>query len=180
MVDLCPVVKWPGIQMAWYSNGGLKTRLKKPDYGPKCPVFEWSDKSRDFTIWIPDTHTVWYSDESVIQVFSIQMATVVLFSSCPWFWKLFCFGLAGRVLSVLTCLRQQRQKIGEKFGHLVSLALADFLLVRGAWPLFSLLVNPVLPELHCRVEIDLGKLGAKSLRCSRLRLTSLKQRNKIG
>ena len=30
--------------------------------GPKCPVFNWSAKSRDFTIWIPDTHAVRYSD----------------------------------------------------------------------------------------------------------------------
>ena len=57
------------------------------------PVFEWwpenqtekslfmvqnvrSAKSHDLTIWIPDTHTVRYSDESDIQVFSIQMVTV--------------------------------------------------------------------------------------------------------
>ena len=63
-------------QMVRYSNGGQKTGLKKPVYGPKCPVFEQSVKSCDFTIWIPDTHTVWYSDESGIQVFSIQMVTV--------------------------------------------------------------------------------------------------------
>ena len=43
--------------MVWYSNGGLKTRLKKNVYGLKCQVFDWSAKSRDFTIWIPDTHT---------------------------------------------------------------------------------------------------------------------------
>ena len=29
-----------GCQMVWYSNGGLKAGLKKPVYGPKCPVFE--------------------------------------------------------------------------------------------------------------------------------------------
>ena len=56
MVDLCPVVK-----MVWYSNGGLKTGQKKPVYGPNCPAFEWSTKSHDFTILIPDTHTVQYS-----------------------------------------------------------------------------------------------------------------------
>ena len=39
-----------GCQMVRYSNGGLKTRLKKPVYGPKCPVFEWFAKSCDFTI----------------------------------------------------------------------------------------------------------------------------------
>ena len=59
------VFKWgrfvSGCQMVRYSNGGLKTGLKKPDYGPKCSVFEWSAKSCDFTIWIPDTHTIQYS-----------------------------------------------------------------------------------------------------------------------
>ena len=39
-----------GYQMVRYSNGGLKTKLKKPVYGPKCPVFEWSAKSSEFTI----------------------------------------------------------------------------------------------------------------------------------
>ena len=28
----------PCCQMVRYSNGGLKNRLKKPDYGPKCKV----------------------------------------------------------------------------------------------------------------------------------------------
>ena len=51
-----------------------KPDWKKPGYGPKCSVFDWS---RDFTIWILETHTVWYSDESSIQVFGIQM---VIFS----------------------------------------------------------------------------------------------------
>ena len=58
------------------TNGGLKTGLKKPVYGPKCPVFKWSIKSRDFTIQISDTHTVQYSDESCILVFGIQMVTI--------------------------------------------------------------------------------------------------------
>ena len=67
----------------WYLNGfvskgGLKTGHKKPVYGPKSPVFEWSAKSHDFTTWIPDTHTVQYSDESGIQVFGTQMVTSVL------------------------------------------------------------------------------------------------------
>ena len=48
-----------GSQMVRYLNGGLKTA-----------------KSCDFTIWIPDNHTVHYSDESGIQVFGIQMVTV--------------------------------------------------------------------------------------------------------
>ena len=39
----------------------------RPVYDPKCPVFKWTAKSCDFTIWIPDTHSVrysgvWYSD----------------------------------------------------------------------------------------------------------------------
>ena len=49
-------------QMVWYLNGGLKIGLKEPVYGPKCSVFKWSAKSGDFTIWIPDTHTVRYLD----------------------------------------------------------------------------------------------------------------------
>ena len=104
MADLCPFVKWSGIQMMVW-----KPDWKKPVYDWKCQVFEWSPKSLNFTIWIPDTHTVWYSDES-----GIQMATVVLYSSCPWFLKFFCFGLAGRVLAVLTCLRQQTKKYWRK------------------------------------------------------------------
>ena len=55
-----------------------KSVLKKPVYGPKCLVFEWSAKARDFTIWIPVTHTVQNSDESDIRVFGIQMVTVVV------------------------------------------------------------------------------------------------------
>ena len=47
-----------------------------PVYGLKCLVFEWSAKSFDFTILIPGTHTVQYSDESGIKVFGIQMVTV--------------------------------------------------------------------------------------------------------
>ena len=34
----------PGCQVVRYSNGGLKTGLKKPVYGPKCPVFKWAIK----------------------------------------------------------------------------------------------------------------------------------------
>ena len=45
MVDLCLIVKWPDIRMVW------KLDWKKPAYGPKCPVFKWSAKSHDFTIW---------------------------------------------------------------------------------------------------------------------------------
>ena len=49
----------------------------KPVNGPKCLVLEWIAMSRDF--WILDTHTVRYSDESGIMVFSIQTVTVFLF-----------------------------------------------------------------------------------------------------
>ena len=51
MVYLCPVVKWSGIQMVVW-----KSDWKNYVSGPKC-----SAKSRDFNIWIPDTHTVQYS-----------------------------------------------------------------------------------------------------------------------
>ena len=54
----------------------MKTGLKKPVYGPKCLVFQWSAESLDFTLWNLDTHTVRYSDESGFQVFSVQMVTV--------------------------------------------------------------------------------------------------------
>ena len=114
MVDLCLVVKQSGIQMAiwkpnwekpvngpkfWYWNG-LPSHVTLPfenNHTPilsgvqmnpvfKCSVFIWSAKSYDFTIWIQYTHTVWYSDESGIQVFSIQMVTV--FQNLIGFFKL--------------------------------------------------------------------------------------------
>ena len=66
-----------GCQMVQYTNDGLKTGLKKPVYGPNCLVFKWSVKSCDFTIWIPDTPSVWYSNESSIRVSGIQMVTVI-------------------------------------------------------------------------------------------------------
>ena len=50
----------------------------------KTGVFEWSAKSRDFTIWIPDNHTIQYSGESSIQVFSIQMVTVLKTLTKVW------------------------------------------------------------------------------------------------
>ena len=55
MVDLCRVVRWSGIQMVVW-----KPDWKKPVCGPKRLVFEWSIKSRDFTIWIQYAHTVRY------------------------------------------------------------------------------------------------------------------------
>ena len=48
------VVKWSGIQMV-----GLKTGLKKPAYGSKCPVFKLSAKSHDYHL---NTGHVQYSD----------------------------------------------------------------------------------------------------------------------
>ena len=57
MVNLCRL-----------SNGGPITGLKKPVCDPKCRILKYSAKSCDFTIWIPDTHTVWYSYESGIQM----------------------------------------------------------------------------------------------------------------
>ena len=51
--------------MTWIAN-----------YGPKCQVLEWSAKSCDFTIWILDTDTIRYLDESGIQVLGIQIITV--------------------------------------------------------------------------------------------------------
>ena len=170
MVDLCPVVKW------WSENRSEKSLFMVQMSGiwmvrqvtwlyhlntrhPYCLVFRWIRYSG-----------VQYSDGYCSSFLKLSMILeTFLFRS-------------GRLnfIRVDMFKTTKTKKIGEKFGHLVSLALADFLLVRGAWPLFSLLVNPVLPELHCRVEIDLGKLDAKSPRCSRLRLTSLKQRNKIG
>ena len=91
-------------QIVRYSNGSLKTRLKKPVYAPKCQVLEWSPKSHDFTIWKPDNHTVQYSDESGIQVLFIQMVTVFqmgfenwpIFSpSCIYRWKFRLFSEAS-------------------------------------------------------------------------------------
>ena len=54
-----------GCQMVRYSNGGLKTGLKKPVYCSKCLVFEWSIKSCDFTIWIPG---LWDWPQSIKQL----------------------------------------------------------------------------------------------------------------
>ena len=64
MVDLCPVVKWSKIRMVIW-----KPDWKNPVYCPKCPVFECSAKSYDFTIWIMYTHIVRYSDGYCIQKF---------------------------------------------------------------------------------------------------------------
>ena len=52
-----------------YSNGGLKTGLKKACLWSKMSCIWMVRQVKCFTIWIPDTHTVWYSDESGIQVF---------------------------------------------------------------------------------------------------------------
>ena len=61
MVDLCPVVKWSGIWMVVW-----KLDWKSPVYGPKCPVFKWSAKSRDYHLntghpnWLA-FRWIWYS-----------------------------------------------------------------------------------------------------------------------
>ena len=61
-------------QMVWYSNGGLKAnQAEKVCLWSKMSGIWMVHQFRDFTIWIPDTHTVWYSGESCIQVFGNQM-----------------------------------------------------------------------------------------------------------
>ena len=62
MVDLCPVVNRSGIQMVVW-----KPDWKKPVNGPTCPVFKWSAKSHDFTIWIPNTLT-WPQIEIILKI----------------------------------------------------------------------------------------------------------------
>ena len=93
------VFKWgrfvSGCQMVRYSNGGLKTGLKKPDYGPKCSVFEWSAKSCDFTIWIPDTHTVqysgvWYSNGYCSKRNFVESGDI--YCPSPWYYTLLNIG----------------------------------------------------------------------------------------
>ena len=60
-----------------FEYGTLSTIQIPNLFGIRAPtVFEWSTKSLDFTIWILNIYTVWYSDESDIQVFGIQMFTV--------------------------------------------------------------------------------------------------------
>ena len=68
--------------MIRYLNGGLKLDWKSIFYGPKCPIFEWSAKLSDFTIWIVDTQIVQYSYESGILESSIHMVTVL--EREPW------------------------------------------------------------------------------------------------
>ena len=64
--------------------------------------FEWSAKSSDFTIWIPDTHAVRYSDESGIQIFCIQMVTVEYIQD-----PRHCFhGLSNKQMALVSQLRQ--------------------------------------------------------------------------
>ena len=53
--------------MVRYSNGSLRTGLKKPVYGPKCLVFLWSVKSCDYYL---------NTGHQYCLVFSIQMITV--------------------------------------------------------------------------------------------------------
>ena len=65
-----------GCQIFRYSNGGLKTRLKNPVYGPKCPVLESSAKSRDYHLK-SDNHTV--------------RDLGVRYSDCYCMWELYVF-----------------------------------------------------------------------------------------
>ena len=44
---------------------------------PKQPYVVWSLPFEYWTIWIPDKHSVRYSDESGIRVSGIQMVTVL-------------------------------------------------------------------------------------------------------
>ena len=53
-------------ELVWYSNGGLKTGLKKARFWSNSRVIKRSTKSCDIIILILDTHTVQYSDESGI------------------------------------------------------------------------------------------------------------------
>ena len=55
------VFKW------WFENSTEKAYL-----WPKISVFEWSANTHDFTIWKLDTHNVWYSDESGIQMVTVN------------------------------------------------------------------------------------------------------------
>ena len=53
MLDLCLVVKWSSILMVFW----------KPDWKSLCTVQNvgyLNGLPHDFTIWIPDTQTVWY------------------------------------------------------------------------------------------------------------------------
>ena len=101
--------------MVLYSNSGLKTELKKPVYGLKCPVLKWSAKSHDLTIWIPDTHTVRYSDESGSQLFGIQMVTVIQIQSLSEFWTLIIWKHLKTGLFRVTMLKTF--KIPEKYSE---------------------------------------------------------------
>ena len=49
-------------------------------------VFKWSAKSCDFTIWIQDTHTLWYLDESGIQMVKVSdlMDQIYLLPQVAW------------------------------------------------------------------------------------------------
>ena len=68
-VSNCQMV---GQVFKWWSENHWKIAVNDL----KCPVFKWSAKSCDFTIWKQDTYIVQYLDESGIQVSSIQMFEV--------------------------------------------------------------------------------------------------------
>ena len=64
MVDLCTSIEMVVLKLDWKSLFMVQN-------------VEWSAKSCDFTIWIPDTHIVWHSEEYGNQVFEIQMVIVL-------------------------------------------------------------------------------------------------------
>ena len=63
LVDLCPVVKWSGIPMVVW-----KPDWKRPVYG-KNVRYSNGLPSHVTTIWILDTHTVWYTG---VQIFFLH------------------------------------------------------------------------------------------------------------
>ena len=81
MVDLCPVVKWSCIQMVVW-----KQDWKKPVYGPKCPVFKWFAKSRDYhlntrnpvsgiqMVTVPDSSQNWFHFLRLVPIDSRDLA----------------------------------------------------------------------------------------------------------
>ena len=62
--------------MVWYSNGG-ENPTEKACLWSKMYGIQMVRQVTWLYIWIPDTLTVWYSDESGIHVLGIQMVTVL-------------------------------------------------------------------------------------------------------
>ena len=82
MVDVRPVVEWSGIQMVvWKTEKAcLRYKMSGLEWSAICQswyitVIQYEqviEESRDFTIWISDTHTIWYSDESGFQMVTVN------------------------------------------------------------------------------------------------------------